>query len=348
MMNYREVDGLKYIMETKEHSGSAGEFPSILPTGASSFSDVFNNVERYMNENIHKHVVAGAAGAGDGILNDHGPGHIAMVEERAYQLLGNKAEELKGYEILILLLSIHFHDVGNVFGRTAHEEKIGDVFDALGERFPFDSTLQRIITDIAMSHGGNRDGDKDTLAYVNEKEYIDGIPIRARIIASILRFADEIADDKNRASSLLLAMGTIPRENRVFHEYSKCLEPPVIAGDTIILNYNINSEFVHNKITKLDSEVYLYDEILSRVQKCLCELDYCKRYSDGFIRVSALSVTINVLSHNKRRVVFKDSFKVRLTGYPDKSRFDPISCSNPHIQYEDGDALSRNIDRSKL
>lgn len=263
---YRETDGLKYIMEQKEINGKPNEFPELVPNGATSFTHIFSEIEAFMNSEIHKYVEGGAAVAGDGMLNDHEPGHIAMVMARAYMLVKDSVQDLKGYEIFFLLLSIHFHDVGNIYGRDAHEEKICNVFEALGDKFPLNSTARRLITNIAMSHGGNHDGDKDTLAYVQEKEYVDGVTIRASILASLLRFADEIADDKNRASSVLVALKVIPKENKAFHEYSRSLEPPVIEADTLLLHYNIRNDLLFDRVSKLDSEVFLYDEILSRIQ----------------------------------------------------------------------------------
>ena len=342
---YKETDGLKYIMEKKEKSGRLYEFPEVVPNGTTSFTHIFSEIEAFMNSEIHKHVVDGAAVAGDCMLNDHGAGHIAMVMARAYMLVKDNVQDLKGYEIFFLLLSIHFHDVGNIYGRDAHEEKICNVFEALGDKFPLDSTARRLITNIAMSHGGNHDGDKDTLAYVQEKVYIDGIAIRTPILAALLRFADEIADDKNRASSVLATLKVIPKGNKAFHEYSRSLEPPVIEGDTLLLHYNIRNDLLFNRVSKLDNEVFLYDEILSRIQKCLCELDYCKRYSQGFIHISCLSITINILDSSELKEIYKICFKAKITGYPDKGMYNPVFCSDPEVPAKTGEELITLINK---
>lgn len=339
-MIYNPTDGLKYIMENKENSNIAEQFPPNIPNGAESFSEIFHNIEVTMQEKVHKHVVVGAAGSGDGILNDHGVGHIEMVEERAYKILGNRAEMLSGYEIFFLLLSIHFHDVGNILGREAHEEKIEDVFLALGDQIPIDNTAKRLIRDIAISHGGKVDGDKDTIAFVPEQIYIDGLPIRAAMLASILRYADEIADDKNRTSAFLLDVNAIPAGNKVFHEYSKALEPPVVEGGTLQLQYSLTRNQVITKTTKNDEEVYLYDEILLRVKKCLCELEYCRKYSQGFINLSCITVGISVYSDNGMRELYKDSFRLRISGYPDMSSYE---CQKKNIIIDTGEKLVKAI-----
>lgn len=345
-MIYHEIDGLKYIMEQKEIAKTQGQFPSHVPQGSTSYTQIFDNIEKMMNSTVHKHVVAGAASAGDGMLNDHGEDHISMVEERAYMILGERVDDLNGYEIFFLLLSIHFHDVGNLLGRDAHEEKIDEIFNTLGKQFPLDKTAQRLIRDIATSHGGNYNGNKDTISYVQEVTHIDGIKIRASLLASILRYADEIADDKNRASSFIAAVGSIPEKNKVFHEYSLSLEPPIVNGDTLNLQYYIPNKFVTEKISKNDTEVYLYDEILLRVQKCLCELEYCKKYSQGFIHISCISVSISVLSENGLKELYKDSFRLRLGGYPDMSLYEPQKCcTNPPLRANNGIELISLINK---
>lgn len=332
-MIYNEIDGLRYIMEKKEKGKTKEQFPTRNSRNVKSYAKIFFDIENIMNTEIHPYVTLGASSVGDGMLNDHGSGHVAMVAERAYMLLGEKAYELSGYEIFFLLLAIHFHDVGNILGRDEHEEKIDEVFDALGDVIPLDNVAKRLIREIAMSHGGKVDGNKDTISYVREVDYVDGLRIRASLLAAILRYADEIADDKNRASSLLLKLGTIPPKNKVFHMYSLSLEPPVVNGDTLILKYNIDEELVKNKVTKIDTEVYLYDEILLRLQKCLCELEYCRKYSQGFLRVSCISVTITIWNKKGLSTIYEDSFKLRLGGYPDISMYGPDKwCINSNIR----------------
>lgn len=338
-MIYSQTDGLKYIMEQKEIERLSDQFPSNVPNGADSFSKIFFDIEKMMNRNVHINVTLGAAGAGNGILNDHGAGHIAMVEERAYKILGERAKQLSGYEIFILLLSIHFHDVGNVLGRDAHEEKIEEIFITLKGQIPLDYPIMRLVRDIAMSHGGKVDGDKDTISRVQELVHLDGLPIRAAVLASVLRYADEIADDKNRASTFLLEVGSIPPANKVFHEYSKALEPAVIIEDTLKLQYSISHKQATEKTTKNNEEVYLYDEILLRIQKCLCELEYCRKYSQGFIHISCIAVDICVYNDEGMKEIYRESFKLRLSGYPNMEDYSPVNRCTTCIRADSGEKL---------
>ena len=267
-----------------------------------------------------------------------------MVIERAGMLLGKKSNELSGYEIFFLLLAIHFHDVGNIYGREKHEEKIEEVFEALGDKLPLDNAAKYVILLIATAHGGNIDGNKDTIAHLKEVEYIDSLPVRVSMLAAVLRFSDEIADDKNRTSVFLIESEAIPDPNFAFHMYSKCLEPPVFKGDAMLLMYCIPYEYTQKKVKKNNEDVYLYDEILSRLQKCLCELDYCKKYSQGFIRLSSISVHIAVKKENKLKSMYDVDFRLRLIGYPSINLYQPLSnCAESKIEIENGEKLAQLI-----
>ena len=86
--------------------------PENFPShGAVNYDSIFTEVENYLNEKVHKKVVAHAAiSDGSGFLTDHGPDHIAMVMRRAAVLVDSSksdkfATELSPYEAFILLMS---------------------------------------------------------------------------------------------------------------------------------------------------------------------------------------------------------------------------------------------------
>ncbi len=346
-MIYQEKDGLKYIMEKKEQSGKTDQFP-LCPAGSVSYTNMFSNIETYMNNEVHQHVVAGAALSGNGMLNDHGPGHIFAVEKCAFDITRDKADYLSGYEIFFLLLSIHFHDVGNILGREEHEEKIMTIFETLGDKIPLGTVEKRLIIDIAQAHGGDIDGDRDTIGHLENETYINAIKIRPSLLAAILRYSDEIADDKNRASEFLLNVGAIPPDNQIFHQYSLSLEPPVIDGATLRLEYNISEEHVKEKIKKNNSFEYLYDEILSRLQKGLCELEYCRKYSLDFIPVTCISVKVNVINSSKLKIILTKSFKIKLGGYPEKELYCPEKWLKEQNVPSNGNELKSIYEREIL
>ena len=344
MVNYEERDGLKYMMEQRWHAGAKEQFPSDLK----DCIEKFKQIEAVLDSEYHLYVNLGAAVNNTGLLTDHGPDHVQMVMRRALQIVGEKrAELLNGYEMFLLLLAIHFHDLGNIFGREEHEQKIIDVMDKMGNVLPLNIIDREFVREIAMVHGGYADEertDKDTIRALKTVELRDSIPVRPSVLAAILRFADELADDFSRAGKI-----GIPPENEIFHAYSSALETN-IQGDTVSLRYRIPYEHTQRKMKKGGNDIYLYDEIRNRLEKCLCELEYCRKYSDGFIGITTISVTIGVICGRKTEPV--DTFRLRLLGYPnnfilnsliERTDQDGILLTDQTLKYETGEDLMRNI-----
>lgn len=316
MSIYREVDGLRYTMEQLYDKGEKNQFP----TRKGNLVENFKYIEGYMNVHCHPNTTVGAAANGDGLLTDHGVDHVKMVIENAGKLVGDmQYRKLNGYEIYLLLLAAHFHDVGNVQGRQEHEKKIDDIIDLLGDSLPLDTAEKLIVSDIAMAHGGyvnEAHTDKDTLRRLSPIDNCNGIVIRPALLGAILRFADELSDDNTRSSRYMDATKAIPPKNRIYHAYSSALSPISHNGNTIIFKYYIPFEQVQNKIPDATGE-FLYDEIIRRLKKCMQELEYCSKYSEGFIRITTLSVEIYIMTtSNKHRPIYTTKFSLRLSGYP--------------------------------
>jgi len=314
---------LKYALEQRWEDKAANQFPM----NKGNYVESYKKLEEYMNTNCHPNVTIGAALNEDGLLTDHGVEHVQMVIHNAFQILSinNKIGELVGYEIYILLLAIHFHDIGNISGRTEHEKRIAEIMDIMGANIPLDRAERIVVSNIATTHGGfvcHSDSDKDTLCSLDINETCNGIPIRPALLAAIVRMADELSDDETRANRFLDETDNIPACNRIFHEYSKSLSPISITGNVVEFKFYIAHEIAFNKVPDEDGE-YLYDEILNRLKKCMCELEYCRKYSQGFIGITSLSIVLNVLQKDSGfRPEKTTKFNLRLSGYPQKDNIE--------------------------
>lgn len=321
MDHYTARDGLRFYLQCKqkgidpktgeESSPGVKEFPE----KDFDWVEQYFRFEEYMNETYHPNVDLGAAIEGDGLLTDHGVGHVRSVITHAGEILTDPML-LTGFEIYLLLVSIHFHDLGNIQGRDKHEERIVEIIEQMGELLPLDTAEKSFVVSIATAHGGYVDGDKDTIRYINTDTLYSGVQIRCKLLAAILRFADEISDDLTRSE---FPGVSIPDKNKAYHMYSKVLDPISITGETLKLHFRIPYEITQEKIGKNNEHIYLYDEILERLAKCMRELEYCKKYVCGMIQLTTTDVTIDYLKQGSTLLV-KDSNSFRLTlhGYPDK------------------------------
>lgn len=277
-------------------------------------------------------------------LNDHGPRHIDTVIERASQMLNTSNDILSPREVFCLLSAIQLHDIGNFYGRIGHEKKIMDIVGTHGATLVgSDHIERRHILHIAQAHGGKVEdtGNKDTISVLkNETPVLNDI-IRLRLIAAIVRFADELADDRFRADIELLKQKKLPKSSEVYHAYSACLNSVIINHNnkTIELHFDIDKEYLKEKFGKDNGEIYLIDEIYSRVLKMHQERIYCSRFWTPYIALENILVIMNFYSDDIHEVVHPEiTFTLSEKGYPENHQTIYEMC--PDLEQEsklDGD-----------
>ncbi len=264
----------------------------------------------------------------EGYYNDHGVDHIKMVIHRATRLLNtlkvtlNKEVEgfyLSPYELFILLMAINLHDTGHLIASRADHAKEGKRLLAKFDSGKFLSTAERVhIGNIAKAHGGQKD---DPIGTLQNEENLGHQRIRPRILAAILRLADELAEDKTRASNFLLNVGGIAQTSEIFHRYSASLESIDILGGELKLDFYILDELLLKTypMKKKDGETfqkYLIDEIYERTFKTFTEALYCSRFLPENGRINCVKVKILILKSDNDEEIKNISYELKETGYP--------------------------------
>ena len=296
--------------------------------GGSPYATRMSQATGILNEQVHPHVGTGATLADGGFLTDHGPKHIDTVIRRASSLLAHPEQsfpKFTPYEIYILILAIHFHDVGNIFGRAGHENKHSHVMKQLGVVLGNEMVERQAILRIASAHGGRINGDKDTISQLPHEDFVLGQPVRYRALAALLRFADELADDSHRAARYVEQLQVIPEESEVYHAYAKSLHSVFVdPGSRLIrLRYSFLREDAIQKYGKGVGgqplgQVYLLDEIYERTLKMHLERIYCMRFLQGIIQVDTIEVTIEVYEdeYSPSPCIDKIGYRLQEEGYP--------------------------------
>lgn len=307
--------------------------PNKLKRGGDEFPffSKYEAFKTYLEKNLHKQVTKMAIRAEiekttefDKIiwLNDHGPDHIKTVIERASQLLDNgNALELNPREVFLLLNAIQIHDLGNFYGRVGHEQKIAEAIGSGLAPILFDSTEVQYIKSIAQVHGGKikyKDGpeDKNTIQSIKEEIMSDGYSIRQRVLASILRFADELADDKNRADTKALNEGLIPKGSEIYHAYATCLDTVRIDHKmkVVELHFKVPKNYLIRTFGKVSKnrviKRYLIDEIFERVLKMHYERIYCSKFWKQNIDIEKIWVQIEFYSNQEEDVLNLDDLLI--------------------------------------
>ena len=312
------------------------------------YPDRLAAVSKYMRDQVHPHVEKGALVAQDGFLTDHGPKHIDAVARCASELLGHPTDtypQLTAYEVYFLLMAIHFHDVGNLYGRSGHEQKLEPIMAELKQLVGHDMVERRAIMQIARAHGGHNNGDKDTIVGLPENDPIFECRVRYRALAAILRLADELSDDSRRTSHILQKLDVIPPKSHAFHLYSNALQAVAIsAADGLIdLRYYLTRDQT-GLLWKGSKQVYLLDEIYQRTVKMHYEREYCTRFTRDLVHINAIDVTINI-HHDQNALepcIEPITYRLQSRGYPGANS-DSIDKLVPSLHFKRGAELYEEL-----
>jgi len=283
-------------------------------------------------------------------LTDHGEQHIRSVIQAAGSLLNKhlspeietQKRSLSSLDIFLVLSGILWHDVGNVYGRSGHAERAVEMTNEIKKLgFP-DPAIHRLVTEISSAHSG-----KNGLVKASPEEDCSTLhsthTVYPRALAAVVRFADEVSENRFRISTELLPK--VPDANRIFWEYANSitasrLEPErkrvvitiALQQDAAVKRFPC-PEFAH----RVDGEgqIHLMDYILCRLEKMNNERAYC---SPAFLRyavIEEIEARFTLLEDTKRvneaTVFFRDAGvrKNDDSSYPNIQIFDDFYNEHP-------------------
>lgn len=248
-------------------------------------------------------------------LTDHGPSHVENVLDNAGKLLGGDIKKLGALDLYCLILSILFHDVGNVFARKEHQHNVSKVYNYV--RGGKENRREHFIVLRASSaHCGDaNDGSKDTLKALDEKISFVGEAVLLRDIAAILRFADELAEGPQRTSRFMQVHHRYPPDSDLHHKYANITTVEIDRlGKRIALTYDISFKTNgDNKLVEKEQNELL--ELLKfthkRIVKLNQERQYAKHYSTFLSPFTKTTVVFNFWANGELLDMTLD--EVRLT-----------------------------------
>lgn len=187
-----------------------------------------------------------------------------------------------------------------------------------------------------MSHGGKTSsGSKDTVSVLKEQEDILNNSIRPRLIASVLRFADELADDYTRANLEAIELGILGDLSLIYHDYSKALHTVSIEKNdfnndlSIKLVYELDTETLKKKYNVKFKEKLLLDEIYERTFKMEQERRYCMKFMHSVVNINRIKVVINTYNSSLEPLP-QITYTLEDIGYPGQL-YSNIKDVNPEI-----------------
>ena len=243
-------------------------------------------------------------------LSDHGKTHVSNVQQNVIRLLSNNGtiENLSGIEMYCLGMFILFHDVGNVYGRENHRDKVAQVFDQIRGTSRSLRHEKTLVVRATHAHTGTaQDGSNDTLKELAETEQLESLPIRLRELAAVLRFADELAEGPQRTSEFMQAEGLYESESQKFHDYANITHILIErSNNRIILTYEIDID-----VNEPDELRKLLNFIFKRIQKLNQERQYTRYYSELLTPFKFTEATFNF--HCEGDILYTDLLPLKLT-----------------------------------
>ena len=246
-------------------------------------------------------------------LTDHGVNHIADVMTNAAMLLGFPTEhwlekdstQLTSYfspqELVVLLTGLLVHDIGNIFGRERHNQKIPDVWKTQTSAWlAWHMSDRMLIIDVGRAHSGKTpSGSTDTLEpLATASRYLGKVPVRAAEIAAIIRFADELAEGPQRTSKFLLQELLIKSTSQLYHHYAEITRVSIDRGrGRVALTYSIdldNGAYPNDALEKKEFITSLLRMIYSRAAKMNYVRQFARHYSNSLAPFREVSISLNI------------------------------------------------------
>jgi hypothetical protein len=304
------------------------DFPS-----KSDYVANYRAIKKYMDEHIHEEIKAMVKTfIPEMYLNNHGTKHIAKVIEKASEIIDITRRVITPYETYFLLVAIQIHDAGHLInGRKEHEKNAKAIISKFGNEL-IDKVEKKYVSDIARVHSGKN----DPIGNLAENQMINGERINLRLLAAILRLADELADDATRSSLFLLEQELLPERSKLFHEYSKCLHSCIAdsEGHQIKMDFYIEENILTQIYSDGEQAIYLIDEIYKRTLKTYLECLYCNRFLPVEFRCNSINVDIEIESEKTSIDPKKISYRLEEKGYPDLKSNDIFNICDKELVIE--------------
>lgn len=231
---------------------------------ASGYLVKFRDMESYFFEHIHPQVDSGliadclncvAEEELPNIMTIHGSRHIRDVVESMDKIAQGiegkpRAVPLSPLEAYILLCAAHLHDAGNIAGRGEHPDQCGELIKKHLDLF-YDTETRYNIYDVARVHGGeSKKFGRDKFREINADNFT---PPRLRLLAAILRMADELSENSERVPSELLARWQASAKSNFAYRYAQSFRRFDLQFDTLDIRLRLEPE-QHDFVAEVDGE----------------------------------------------------------------------------------------------
>lgn len=244
--------------------------------------------------------------------NDHGYEHAQaiiktigimiskyLVANNELRTESKEASSTKFYfsdeDVYVLLCASIWHDVAMVKMREGH----GDMLTKYGpiiNSYVHNKDLTECILDTACSHSSKERFHNCALIYRST----GNIPIivQVKLLASLLRFSDEISEDKNRATTNEDVMAEIKdTTHEIFwrHSLSIIYSEYNLEGRKVSIDYEIDSDYAYKEFNMSEDKkdtTTLVEFIVHRIRKVNEERILCSPFFSTYCPVDSIEISL--------------------------------------------------------
>lgn len=245
-------------------------------------------------------------------FTDHGEAHVDSIITAASALLqrrytGSKRDRINSGELFLLLAAILWHDVGMVVDRVGHANIPRNISESLVElAFGCDVTIQRLTQEIVRAHSS--ENKLETVQF--EEKFTQGketYTVPARALAAVLRFCDEVSENKSRISAPLLPQ--VPAESKLYWLYANSIVASECDPVQEMVRLQVEMEVknaieVHPTPPEFKKEygpqITLIEYLLKRLEKMNNERAFCAPKFSRYASIQRIQVHLTLLEGNQR------------------------------------------------
>jgi hypothetical protein len=250
-------------------------------------------------------------------FTDHGIDHILEVQRIIFDIIKIKSVDVKEIELYIIAISSFFHDWGNVISRDEHRDTTHNFYHDVFSRVNIDASEFMAIQAITRAHTGSSiSGGSDTLNDVPLNYYLHNNSIRLQLLASILKLADELSENKSRTNISYIRTNYIPTES-LYHHFNALFTEIIIdpQSERIAMNYRMGLLKQGDKLLITFPEIKKHFELsdflsflVKKIHKANMERRYTQFYMRSFVYFKELSINMNFIlmdddSHFGRKTI---------------------------------------------
>ena len=263
----------------------------------------FRALEKHFFDNVHPQVDVGliadsvqAANGGEvpDIMTIHGCRHISDLIE-SLDKIAESIDERRGatslnpLEAYLLLCAAHLHDAGNIGGRKDHPARSGELIKNHLSLF-YDTETRQNIFDVARVHGGTSGKyGKDTFREMGRENFTSP---RLRLLAAILRIADELSENPERVPRELLNWFQSSARSNFAYRYAQAFRGFRLQSDTLDIQLRVHPE-QHSYTADVDGKMTgFFDHLEQKIDVIEREIRYCSQYGRPEFDVRRIRISV--------------------------------------------------------